>query len=567
MSVLRTIVESSRALVTGAKDISRLREIAAVFWKHGFGSVVRALRIRRELALEGDVGDASESPKDGLVAPDLGKRLVAAFTELGPTWVKFGQILSTRPDFVPKAVCDELSKLQDTVEPIPWEDVKSLLERNLGSDYANKFAHFEEKPLASASIGQVHRARLADGTEVVVKVQRPGIRPKIESDLHILSTIAGYIEEAFDEAQAMDIVGTVGDFAKSLEQELDYRSELANMERFRSDFKNSSFVVIPKTYKELCTSEVLVMEFMRGKKFGDVLAEGRDMDPLVKAYFDMAYTMLFVNGFFHGDLHPGNVFVMEGDKLAVIDCGMVGRLPQSRKDKVVDIVWAIINNDFEGVARTLFQLAIPRGPVDYAAFEAHAVAVAERYLSGVSMAQIELGKLFGELVRGATMFNLRMPTDFTMMFKAMVTTEGLAKSIAPDVDPIEIARPYLAQMITDRYSPDRLRQAALTDLQMLSTMLRQMPRSIPMLLDTINKGDLSVGINERSIDKLARATEIRTGRTIRAAFTIALMMCGTATLAIPGLSIAFAGIPWVTFVFWTFAAIGAVRLFHRGGLL
>ncbi len=456
MSVLRTIVQSSRALVTTAKDMARLREIARVFWRHGFGTVIRQLRIRRELQLD-DEESAAEVPQGAMASADTGRRLVEAFTELGPTWVKFGQILSTRPDVLGPEVTRELSSLQDAVGPVPFTDIEAQLRRNLGEGWRKKFESIDETPLASASIGQVHRARLIDGTEVVLKVQRPGIRPVITADLHILHAVAGYIEDAFEEARAMALTGMVEDFAKSLEQELDYRAEANNTDLFRQNFVDDPRVKVPVVHREYSTGEVLCLEYIRGKKFTQIIEEGRETAPLVEAYFDMAYRMLFIHGFFHGDLHPGNVFILDDDSLVLIDCGMVGRLAPSRKDRVVDIMWAVLNQDLESVARTLYDLAIPLGPVDYAAFEADAIAIAERYIVGVPLSQIRMGEFFSELVSGATRHNVRMPTDFTMMFKAIMTTEGLAKTIAPDVDPIELAKPFIQQMVSERYSPERIR--------------------------------------------------------------------------------------------------------------
>lgn len=564
VSVLRTIVSSSRALVTGAKDLARLREIARVFWGHGFGWVIAQLKIRRELAVEEDRGESLA--RIALTSPDTGKRLVAALTELGPTWVKFGQILSTRPDLFPASIISELAILQDAVEPVPFEDVKSQLARHLGADYMDHFQSLEEVPLASASIGQVHKAVLKDGSEVVLKIQRPGIKPKIQSDVHILAAVAGYIEEAFEEAQAMDLVGMVNDFAKSLSQELDYRSEALNMDRFRGNFAENEHVVIPRVYEDLSNAEVLCMEFIRGKKFSDVIREGGDTKAMVEIYFDAAYKMLFHDGFFHGDLHPGNVFLLEGNKLALIDCGMVGRLAPSRKEKVIDILWAVLNEDLEAVARTFFDLAIPQGAVDYPAFEADAIGVAERYIVGVPLSQIEIGQLFGALVNGATKHKLRMPTDFTMMFKAILTTEGLAKSIAPDVDPVELARPYIEAMITERYSPERMKQVAMADFQVLSGLARTLPRTIPLLLNRATKGELAFGISESTIDRQhAKAVE-RAGRNIRAAFALMFFLCGTLALTVSALPLAIWGIPWISVAFWAAAGFLMFTLLRRGGL-
>ncbi len=564
MSVFRTIVHSSRALVTTAKDAVRFREIAQVFITHGFGWVVAQLRLRRELGVEHDGEDLGRA---ALSSPDTGKRLVKALTSLGPTWVKFGQILSTRPDVFAEPVIAELSTLQDNVEQVPFEDIDGQLQRNLGKDWRGKFESFNEKPLASASIGQVHEAVLDGGQRVVLKIQRPGIRSKIESDVNILHTIAGYLEEAFEEAHIMDLRGMVRDFAKSLAQELDYNVEANNMERFRRNFADSPDIKIPAVHKELSTDQVLTMEFVEGKKFDQVIAEGAAPGELVRTYFNVAYKMLFVDGFFHGDLHPGNVLLTTDGRLGLLDCGMVGRLAPSRKDKVVDIIHAVINEDLELLARTFYQLAIPQGPVDYAAFEGDCIALAEQYLVGVPLSQIQIGELFQQLVTGAARHDVRMPTDFTMMFKAIITTEGLAKAIAPDVDPIELARPFITQMITERYSPERLKSQAIRDLVAFSGMARSIPNTLPVLLDELQAGKFNVGTSAETLELQHRAADQRAGRAIRAAISIAFVVCGTLVIGVAELPIAFAGIPWLSVVFWGLALMLNATLLYKKGVL
>ncbi len=564
MSVLRTIVHSSRALVTTAKDAARFREIAQVFIRHGFGWVVAQLRLRRELQVEHEGDDLGRA---ALSSPDTGKRLVKALTTLGPTWVKFGQILSTRPDVIPESIIVELQTLQDAVEPVPFAEVDGQLQRNLGKDWRSKFERFEETPLASASIGQVHEAVLLDGRRVVLKIQRPGIRPKIESDVNILHTIAGYMEEAFPEAHIMDLRGMVRGFAKSLAQELDYRTEAGNMDRFRRNFEGHPDIHVPEVHQALSTDQVLTMEFIVGRKFDKVIEEGRAPDDLVKRYFNVAYKMLFLDGFFHGDLHPGNILLMEDGRLGLLDCGMVGRLSPSRKDKVIDIIHAVINEDLDLLARTFFSLAIPQGPVDYPAFEADCIAVAEQYLVGVPLAQIEIGGLFQQLVDGAARHNVRMPTDFTMMFKAILTTEGLAKALAPDVDPIELARPFITQMVTERYSPERIKQQAIRDLMAYSGMARSIPTTVPMLLDRLGAGKIEFGTRAETLELQHKAADLRVGRGIRAATSITFVVCGTLVIGFQGLPIAIWGIPWLSIGFWTLALLLNATLLRSKGIL
>ncbi|MCX4245346.1 ABC1 kinase family protein [Paraliomyxa miuraensis] len=565
MSVLRTLVSSSRALITGAKEVARFREIARVFVRHGFGWVFAQLKLRRELQPDLEGVDLTRA---ALASPDTGKRLVAALTELGPTFVKLGQILSTRTDLLPESIIAELTTLQSNVEPLPFSEIEGQLIKTLGKDYRELFATFEEEPLASASIAQVHRATLEgaaegeDGPMVALKIQRPGVRPKIESDLGILYAIAGWVEEAIDEAQAMDLRGIITDFTKSISQELDFKIEARNLERFERNFSELPHVVFPKVWSELSSTEVLCMEFLPGRKFSEVIAAGESTDEVVKVYFDAAYKMLFHDGFFHGDLHPGNVLMLPDGRLGVLDCGMVGRLSPAMRDKLIDILWAVLNEDLEAVARSFWALSIRHGHVDYQAFEADVIEIAERYIVGLPLSEIQIGTLFGEIVAGATKHQVRMPTDFTMMFKAIITTEGMAKAIAPDLDPVELARPYIEQMVTQRYTPERLKQQLMTDFGVFSRMFRSLPNSLPDLIEEIRAGKVALGVAPKTLRAWQEATDARSRRAVRAALTIACLACGTYSLGL-GLPVwGLVGIPALSAAFFFAAGVGAFSLWR-----
>jgi ubiquinone biosynthesis protein len=570
VSVLRTLVSSSRALITGAKEVARFREIAGVFIRHGFGWVFAQLKLRRELQpdLEGVV-----LARAHLASPDTGKRLVAALTELGPTFVKLGQIFSTRTDLLPESIIVELTTLQSNVGPLPFAEIEPQLVKTLGKDWRSRFASFDETSLASASIAQVHRATLrgqdgvgrgpdgvGEGREVVLKIQRPGVRPKIESDLGILFAIAGWLEDAIDEAQAMDLRGVITDFTKSISLELDFKIEARNIERFQRNFAENVRVAFPDVIDELSSTEVLCMELLDGRKFSEVIAAGESTDEVVKVYFDVAYKMLFHDGFFHGDLHPGNVLMLPDGRLGVLDCGMVGRLSPAMKDKLIDILWAVLNEDLEAVARSFWALSIRHGHVDYQAFETDVIEIAERYIVGLPLSEIQIGMLFGEIVAGATKHQVRMPTDFTMMFKAIITTEGMAKAIAPDLDPIELARPYIEQMVAQRYTPERLKQQALADFGVFSRMFRSLPTSVPDLIDELRSGKVALGLTPKTLDALHQGQDARSRRGVRAALTITCLVCGTYSLGL-GLPIwGLVGIPALSAAFFFAAGVGVFLL-------
>ncbi len=560
MSVLRTLVNSSRALITGAREVARFQEIATVFIRHGFGWVYSQLKLRRELQVDHEGADLTKAT---LASPDTGKRLVAAFNELGPTFVKLGQILSTRTDLLPESITSELATLQDSVSTVPFEEIREQLEKELGENWRDHFEEFEESPLASASIAQVHRATLKGGRRVVLKVQRPGVKPKITGDLGVLYALAGWLEEGIIEAAAMDLRGTVTSFTKSILQELDFRIEARNLERFRTLHQDNAQVVFPEVFEALSTEEVLCMEFLEGRNFATAIEEGEDVSEAADAYFKVAYKMLFIDGFFHGDLHPGNVLVMEGHRLGVLDCGMVGRLSPAMKDKVIDILHAVLNEDLEGVARTFYDLSIRTELVDYQRFESDVIELGERYLSGLPLSEVQIGMLFSEIVAGAARHNVRMPTDFTMMFKAIVTTEGMAKMIAPQTDPIELARPYIMQMVADRYSPDRMKQMAIRDFSTFSRLARSLPHSLPAVIEDVRAGKLTMRTSNETLDRQKAAQDARNRRAIRTALTITCLACGTYTL---GLSLpvwGLVGVPVITAAFFVLAGVGVFTVIWR----
>jgi ubiquinone biosynthesis protein len=553
-------VSSSRALITGAREVARFREISTVFVTHGFGWVWAQLKLRRELQVDFQGVDLTRAH---LKDPDTGKRLVAALTKLGPSFVKLGQILSTRSDVLPLTLIRELETLQDNVGAVPFADIDGQLVRNLGAEYRAAFSELDETPLASASIAQVHRAKLKDGTPVVLKVQRPDVRAKIEGDLGILMVLARWLEDAIDEARVMDVCGIVTGFTKSISAELDFRIEARNLDRFRANFSDQNDVVFPRVISELSTADVLCMEFLDGRKFSELLEKGEDTKPLVSTYFNTAYKMLFIDGFFHGDLHPGNVLVLPDNRVGVLDCGMVGRLSPVAKDRIIDILYAVLNEDLETVARTFYELSIRHGPVDYEKFEADVVEIAERYLVGVPLSEIQIGTLFAEIVGGATRHNVRMPTDFTMMFKAIITTEGMAKTIAPDTDPLELARPFIVRMVSERYSPDRLKQIALADFNLVSRMFRSLPRTLPAMIDDIRAGKLAISLAPETLAEQRRQVELRTGRLVRTALTVTFLACGTFSLSL-GLPVwQLVGIPALSAVLFFAAGVGLFSLLWR----
>ncbi len=500
-SLIRTLYSSTQTLRTVVKDAARARDIAAIVARHGFSQLLKSRADEeissREMArreLLGDVEVPSASTK-----LDLATRLVEMLEDLGPTFVKFGQILSTRPDLIPAEFIHRLQALQDHVAAVPADDIHRTIELSLGRPVADVFAAFDDVPLASASIAQVHAARLGDGTNVVVKVQRPGLRPVIDADLSLLRFLVEQVVTIFPEAEAFDLRGMVLEFETSLRRELDFDIERQSLERVRRNFKDKPRIHIPAVFPELCGRQVLTMERIRGRKLTALDNEEERRD-VAHAYLDAAYQMLFHDGFFHGDLHPGNVFVEDDGKLGIIDFGMVGRLSRQNRERLVDVLYSLMTEDLENVARLWFAIGRPGTSVDYAAFESEVVDVLERHIVGRELDQWDLAAFFRDLAAGAVKHGIRLPSDFTMMFKAMVTTEGLARSVAAGINPVEAARPYIERLVRDRYSVERVKQKALVEGVRVVDLLWALPSTLERIIEKVEAGDLRVRLRHERFD-------------------------------------------------------------------
>ncbi len=528
-SLIRTIYTGTVALRTVVTDASRARTIAAIVARYGFSQLLSGRdddkRNKGELRKELLGGESA----DGVVQRDLAGRVVSMLEELGPTFVKFGQVMSTRPDLIPDAYLARLQRLQDHVTAVPVEEIRRTIETSLGAPIDELFASFEDVPLASASIAQVHTATLLDGTEVVLKVQRPGLRPVIEADLSLLHFLIDQAVDIFPEIEAFGVKAMVGEFEHSLRRELDFEVERMSLERFRRNFKDKPRVHIPIVYAEHSSRTVLCMERLRGRKI-TAIEDDDERREVALLYLDAAYQMLFRDGFFHGDLHPGNVFIEDDGRLGLIDFGMVGRLTRQNRERLVDVIFSLMSEDLENVARIWFSIGKPGTNVDYAAFEAEVIDVLERHIVGRDLDQWDLAAFFTDLAAGAVKHGIRLPADFTMMFKAMVTTEGLARSVARGINPIEAARPYIEALVKDRYSIDRLKQKALVEGVRMVDLLWAMPSTFERIVAKVEAGELRVRLRHDNIEDSARMMATSLNRVALAIISAAGAVTGALTM-------------------------------------
>ena len=541
MKIVRPVVEAVGGMPGAVRDLARLNEVAAVLIRHGLGIVVAGL----------DIPGLPKAEPRLETNPDAA---IKAIKELGPTFVKLGQVLSTRPDILPDEYVHALEQLQDDVGPLPFAEIEAQLALALGDDWRGRFGSFVDEPLATASIAQVHRGTLADGTEIVLKVQRPGIAKTIHADLHLLNFLARRILAEYPESKAFDPLGVLMEFERSILSELDFSLEAENMKKFQRNFPDDERVWIPDVYTEVSTKTVLVMAFVRGVKMRDAREAGCDMKVVGDRYLSVAYDMLFVQGFFHGDLHPGNVIVMEGDRLGLIDFGMVGRLTAEMRNNVISIIFALERGDFRTIARLFYEIAIKDERVDYKAIERDTVEIMEKHwAAGSSIKDMQIGPYVMDLAARAAKHGARIPSGYTMFFKAIVTSEGLAKSLIHEVDPISAAKPYFQQMMLERFDGNHLQAEAFYYLLTFGSLINRLPITISQFLEDVDRQRLQVSVKNVTDAATLAMLDKRVNRGIFTTFTVACAACGTLSLLAPATWVTgvwVVGVPVVALAFY-----------------
>lgn len=516
------------SVLTAIRDLDRLREIVVVLTRHGFGEVVQRLGLDGLLVTKGQVSE--------LRTESVGQRMRFVLQDLGPSFVKLGQIASTRAELIPEEVIAELKLLQDDVKAVAWSEVKAEIEAELGGPWSDYFTALDEKPLASASIAQVHRGRIRDPEvegerDVVVKVQRPKIQATVERDIDLLYWFARAIERAMPEAKTYSPVELVSEFDRSLKAELDFVQEAENAERFAKNFEGDSRVRFPKIYRALSSKRLLTMEFFDGKRLSDAMRDGTvDGRAVATASVGVVIKMIFEDGFFHADPHPGNIMLLGSQSAPVIgllDLGLVGHLTVPMRDRALDLMVAAAREDFSGVADALYALGRPTRKVDMGDFRKDVETLGRKYL-GRPLAEIALAGLIGDLIWGAVKHGIDMPPDFMLVGRSLMTLEGTGRQLCPDLDVLGEARPYFLRLVARRYSPERLADDFLKTALRMSGLAGQAPEQLSEILEDLRKGHLSF----KTTDTAAPMALDRLGRRVYAGLTVAaLVMAGAMILA------------------------------------
>jgi ubiquinone biosynthesis protein len=487
-------------------NIGRLGEITQVAVRHGFGFLLEERRAGAAVA----------------GAPTVrGRHLREMLDELGPTFVKFGQLLSTRPDVVPPDIIAELRGLQDDVRPFPFADVERVIREGLGQPIERLFLEFDEQPLAAASIGQVHRAVLPNGRKVAVKVQRPNAPRQIESDIQLLEQAARLVRER---VRALDFINTreiVDEFARSIRQELDYRQEARNADGFHRNFAGHPHVAVPRTYWSYTRERVLTLEYLEGVQLADLELDAWTIEQrrrLAYLIADAWLTMIFRHGFFHGDPHPANILVLSPERIGLVDFGLSGKLTDRDLSKLTRLFIDAANENVEALPKRLAELGVRYPKEREEEFVAELHAVYSRYY-GSRLTDIDPLEVIREAFGLIYEMNLRLPTRFVLLDKAIATVGSVGVDLYPEFNVFEVAKPHARSLMLERFTPRRVVGRARREGVQLAQMASDLPYQIHDTLDQIREGQIEVGFVHKGLDDFMHKLDVLANRLVIALVT------------------------------------------------
>jgi ubiquinone biosynthesis protein len=479
------------------QDLNRIRQITLIAARHGFGEVAERAGVWRMLGGRKEKVEVDAEAQRGSTA----RRFRLFLAELGPTFIKLGQVLSTRADLLPAEFVEELATLQDDVEAIPLDAVHGQIRDALGKEVQELFAHVDPEPLAAASIAQVHRAVTLQGEEVVIKVQRPGIAQRIDADLGVLRSLARLLEAVVEETGIYTPSGIVDEFDRAIHEELDFINEATNLRAFLENHKDRPFLKIPRVHAELSSRTVLTMEFIRGEKINPATMSDADRKQVAQHILESSFRQLFDDGLFHGDPHPGNVLLMEGNRLALLDFGVVGRLTRPMQETLVMLCLAVALKDSDSVARILYRMGVPDARANLMGFRNDIDSILGQHLP-TTLGQVDARTLLRDLLDLAVKYRIRIPKEYALLSRASVSTEGMLRGLYPEMNILEVALPYAKELMAGRYDPTQFQGGLMRTLLRFQSMAQDLPTQLSQILLDLETGKFSVTVRAEQFDKL-----------------------------------------------------------------
>ncbi|MXS86510.1 ubiquinone biosynthesis protein UbiB [Nitrosomonas sp. HPC101] len=573
------------------RDVGRLHEIASVLIRYGFGDLVRRLGLANTLEHAGKVLHWSEARDLAHMTPP--ERVRRAFEDMGPTFVKLGQVLATRVDLLEPDWIAEFGKLQNNAPPVPWEDVLPQMIEDLGAPPDEVFASFDTTPMAAASIAQVYRARLTDGDEVVVKVRRPGIRRVIDADLHWLSRLAAAAEAESPEWRALHPTTIVRQLSLSLRRELDFTNESRNAERIADNFKRYTdadyvptasavdktpggawspaddaarnapeppIIVIPRIYWQWTSERVCVQQLIQGipaRKLEVVDEAGLDRQILARRGAQAVLKMIIEDGLFHADPHPGNIFYLPGNRISFIDFGMVGRLGEERRDQLIRLLLGLVKYDAQAVVNVVLEWTS-----DDTVNEQELISEIEAFVDqyhGVPLKQLRIGEILSDLMVIPRRYHIILPADLVLLIKAFITLEGLGRELDPEFDMATQTLPLLEHMMHERYKPAAVFRRGRRTASELFSLLGGLPQDISRLLRAARRSPLEIHVDVIHLKRVGDQLDSAANRLVVGIIVAALIIGSSIVMTVPG-GPTLLGLPLFGLIGFVGASIGSIWL-------
>ncbi len=509
------------------RSLKRYRQVLGILIKYGFGHIVEQLNIDYYLQLGKRIVSLGTASRE-LERLTLGARLRLALEELGPTFIKLGQILSTRPDIVPAEVLEELQKLQDRLPAVPTEQIMAQIHRELGYPVEELFKNFADIPLATASIAQVHRGTLKNGEEIVCKICRPGIEPIFSIDIDIMMGLAYLIEKHLPGGDLYDPVGVVKEFRRTIYRELDLSREGRMTERFATNFKDDHTVHIPKVFWDYTGQTVLTLEYIPGIKVSEteaLKAAGFDLKVIAQNGADNFLQQVFVHGLFHADPHPGNIHVLPENIICILDFGMVGRLDDDLKLELTELLLCVLHRDVDRLIQQLLYSGELHDEANLKNLKRDLTEFIDDYYD-ILLQDLKVGKLLFNFVEILTEYRIKFPPTLMLLSRALFVMEGMGKQLDPNFNMVEQIKPFAEKIIKDRYSPANLAKNAAQTLQSYQALGKSLPRDVKEFINRVNKNKFKIDLEHRGLEQLVNDLDKSTNR-ISFSVVIAALIIGS----------------------------------------
>ena len=539
---------------TPFRNIKRYREIVQILFKYGFDDLLDQTGLDKYF--KGGVTIFSRGKSKEVEKLSRQERVRQALEELGPTFVKFGQMLSIRPEIVPIQYLNELEKLQDQVAPFPEEEARKIVEEEFGESPESIFKEFKREPLAAASLAQVHRAQLQSGEEVIVKVQRPNIKDKIESDLEILFNMANIISKRVSKELIYEPTEVLSEFKHWINKELDFVQEARNIERFKNHFEGNENICIPEVYWDYCSPKVITMEYIDGIRISDVEkieAAGVDRKELARMGADITLKQIFDFGFFHGDPHPGNIFVLEDNVIVPMDFGLVGSLDKELRDHLAQLLSGFVHKNVERIVRVFFNMGIIDDNLNLRGLKLDISEMIDRYYQ-LEIKHLNIEQIIEDVTGLVTKYKIKLPKNLFLMAKAMSLMEGIAEKLDPEFNMIAVSRPHVRKFMIKRWSPRRLTSELFLFLEDIKDLAETTPTSLKRILMKLRKGKLGLNLHHEDLDRFIHMLDKASNR-ISFSLIIAALIIASSVLINFGRGLLLFGVPAIGLVGYLIAAI------------